>query len=167
MAKEIELVSGGTGSEADQQEYARVQLRETGLAADQDEYEKVDRRQRERAKQDKIPVRPEILYTSTPRESSSSSEEEGETAAVARKRLVFGPNEYRDEEGKHVNAKGGPLDCPLGNPLCEYGVTGGAGWECWNHHPQASQLVLDPRFWADYAGENLFAGGRQRRDGEE
>ncbi|KAJ8402936.1 hypothetical protein AAFF_G00362500 [Aldrovandia affinis] len=31
----------------------------------------------------------------------------------------------------------------------------------------ASQLVRDPRFWADYAGENLFAGGRQRRDGEE
>ncbi|KAJ8393338.1 hypothetical protein AAFF_G00062390 [Aldrovandia affinis] len=59
------------------------------------------------------------------------------------------PNEYRDRYGEPVNAKGGPLDCPFGNPLCEYGVRGGAGWEC--HHPRAAQLVNDPRFWAAYA----------------
>ncbi|KAJ8411945.1 hypothetical protein AAFF_G00142120 [Aldrovandia affinis] len=34
LAEEIGLASGGTGSEADWQEYARVQLRETGSAAD-------------------------------------------------------------------------------------------------------------------------------------
>ncbi|KAJ8395981.1 hypothetical protein AAFF_G00026890 [Aldrovandia affinis] len=77
------------------------------------------------------------------------------------------PNEYRDEGRNPVSAKGGPLDCPFGNPLCEYGVRGGAGWECWNYHPQAAQLMLDPRFWADYAGHALFADDWQRWDGEE
>ncbi|KAJ8366668.1 hypothetical protein AAFF_G00345500 [Aldrovandia affinis] len=84
-----------------------------------------------------------------------------------RKEPMPGPNKYRDERGRLVNAKGGPLDCPFGNPLCEYGMRGGAGWECWYYHPQSSQLVKDRQFWADYVGENLFAGGRQRRDGEE
>ncbi|KAJ8358272.1 hypothetical protein AAFF_G00018410 [Aldrovandia affinis] len=65
-----------------------------------------------------------------------------------------GPNEYRNEKGEPVNAKGGPPDCPLGNPLCEYGVRGGAGWECWNHHPLAAKLVKDPRFWASYVDDN-------------
>ncbi|KAJ8388182.1 hypothetical protein AAFF_G00136480 [Aldrovandia affinis] len=68
------------------------------------------------------PVRPEVPCTSNPREDSSSSEEEGETTPVTRKRLMYGPNEYRDEGGNPVNAKGGPLDCPFGNYFCEYGV---------------------------------------------
>ncbi|KAJ8385780.1 hypothetical protein AAFF_G00182240 [Aldrovandia affinis] len=66
--------------------------------------------------------------------------------------IQVGPNEYRDEGGNPVNAKGGPLDCLFGNPLCEYGVRVGAGWECWNYHPLAAKLVKDPRFWDGYAG---------------
>ncbi|KAJ8414284.1 hypothetical protein AAFF_G00051540 [Aldrovandia affinis] len=68
--------------------------------------------------------------------------------------IQTGPSGYRDEYRNPVNAKGGPIECPFGNPLCEYGVRVGAGWECWNYHPLAAKLVKDPQFWAGYAGDS-------------
>lgn len=78
-----------------------------------------------------------------------------------------GPNEYRDQQGNLVNARGGPLDCPFGNPLCEWGVRAGAGWECWDYHPQAARAVRDPQFWDAYARDLGYRsqgrGGRPAR----
>ncbi|KAJ8358167.1 hypothetical protein AAFF_G00028740 [Aldrovandia affinis] len=66
--------------------------------------------------------------------------------------------QYRDRRGNPVNARGDPLNCPFGNRLCEYGVRGGAGWECWNHHPLAAKLGEDPRFRAGYVGDSPDGG---------
>ncbi|KAJ8352926.1 hypothetical protein AAFF_G00189870 [Aldrovandia affinis] len=66
--------------------------------------------------------------------------------------------QYRDRRGNPVNARGDPLNCPFGNRLCEYGVRGGAGRECWNYHPLASKLGEDPRFRAGYVGDSPDGG---------
>ncbi|KAJ8375681.1 hypothetical protein SKAU_G00062610 [Synaphobranchus kaupii] len=143
----------GPEADTDRQAYAEV----------------VARRQKEREPSPPM-VRPKTRYVSTPKESesysttsvSSEGEEEEEAPRTGTTRLMHGkrrkdnqrqtgPNEYRDQYGRPVNAAGGPLDCPFGNPLCEYGVRGGAGWECWKHHPQAAQQVADPKFWNTYA----------------
>ncbi|KAJ8362196.1 hypothetical protein AAFF_G00390650 [Aldrovandia affinis] len=83
---------------------------------------------------------------------------------------TYHPNrtqQYRDRRGNPGNARGGPLNCPFGNRLCEYGVKGGAGWECWNYHPLASKLVEDPRFRAGYVGDSPNGGDWRQRDEEQ
>ncbi|KAJ8361984.1 hypothetical protein AAFF_G00407400 [Aldrovandia affinis] len=44
LERELGLAGVGSGSDADQQEYAKAQLRGTGSAADRDEYDKVDQK---------------------------------------------------------------------------------------------------------------------------
>ncbi|KAJ8361748.1 hypothetical protein AAFF_G00427940 [Aldrovandia affinis] len=66
--------------------------------------------------------------------------------------------QYRDRRGNPVNARGDPLNCPFGNRLCEYGVRGGTGRECWNYHPLAAKLGEDPRFRAGYVGDSPDGG---------
>ncbi|KAJ8357881.1 hypothetical protein AAFF_G00057970 [Aldrovandia affinis] len=61
--------------------------------------------------------------------------------------------QYRDRRGNPVNARGDPLNCAFGNRLCEYGVRGGAGRECWNYHPLASKLGRIP-VPAGYVGDS-------------
>ncbi|KAJ8366345.1 hypothetical protein AAFF_G00361130 [Aldrovandia affinis] len=90
LERELGLASGGSGSDADQQEYAKAQLRGTGSAADRDEYDKVDQKLRKGAKRDKTPIRSNMPYTSTPGDGLSSSEEDEEAALGTRRRLRFG-----------------------------------------------------------------------------
>ncbi|KAJ8414482.1 hypothetical protein AAFF_G00036840 [Aldrovandia affinis] len=163
---------------------------------DRQEYAMVAAREEKEEKRSTPTVKPKVPYTSTSRGSmrkhithyveqhrkeKKDADEQSKQLASKLTQLQLGEltklkkdkektdkgsNEYQDEDGNPVNAKGGPLECPFGNPLCEYGVRGGAGWECWNYHPLAAKLVKDPRFWADYAAlmEKTGANGTRRSD---
>ncbi|KAJ8412560.1 hypothetical protein AAFF_G00128960 [Aldrovandia affinis] len=79
---------------------------------------------------------------------------------------TYHPNrtqQYRDRRGNPVKARGGPRDCPFGNRLCEYGVRGGAGRECWNYHPLASWWRIPgsgPATWVTARMEETAPTGR-------
>ncbi|XP_019900097.2 syncytin-2-like isoform X1 [Esox lucius] len=44
------------------------------------------------------------------------------------------PGQYMDKYGNPCNAKGRPLNCPYGNPDCEWSVRAGAGWACIDYY---------------------------------
>lgn len=67
----------------------------------------------------------------------------------------IGPDSYINDRGQPCNSKGGPLNCPFGNPLCEYGVQAGAGWACWKYNPTMRKLLQDPEFWTKHYGPSL------------
>ncbi|KAJ8401442.1 hypothetical protein AAFF_G00383610 [Aldrovandia affinis] len=74
LGEEAGLVGEGSGSVADRQDYARVEMRE-----------------KKGERQDIPPVRLEAPCTSTPRNNmSSESEEERETTSVSRRRFICG-----------------------------------------------------------------------------
>jgi hypothetical protein len=69
------------------------------------------------------------------------------------------PGQYTD---RPCNAKGGPLDCPFGNPEYLYGVRPGGGWACHDYQDQQRLLGngLDrdlPDLYPvpDYGGDEL------------